>query len=109
MNMPDRPETWAWVSTLLQQFWPSIYAGLLAAAIGGLRIMYGGGKVKQALFEAALCGCITLSVSQGLHLIGLSLESAPFFGGVIGLLGVEFVRARAKRFFKIKTDGAPQP
>lgn len=104
MNMPDRPETWTWISAWLQQYWPALYAGALAGVIGFLRVMYGGGKIKQALFEAMLCGCITLAASHGLSIIGIPLETAPFFGGVIGLAGVEFVRALAKSIFQRKAD-----
>lgn len=107
MKMPDRPETWAWLTTLLAQIWPNIYAALLAGLIAGLRIIYGGGRAKQALLEALICGLLALAVSHGLHLIGQSLESAPFWGGVIGLLGIELIRSWAKRIFKSKLPGGP--
>jgi len=37
-------------------------------------------------------------------LFGIPLSTAPFFGGVIGLLGIEFTRAVAKRHFNRKAD-----
>lgn len=100
--MPDRPETWAFMATWLENNWPGLYAGLLAALIAALRVVYGGGKLRQLIIEAPLCGCVALSASHGLSLIGIPLTTAPFFGGLIGLLGIEFVRAAAKKTFTRK-------
>ncbi|MCS4282222.1 hypothetical protein M2396_000487 [Pseudomonas sp. BIGb0278] len=36
----------------------------------------------------------------------IPISAAPFFGGVIGLLGVEFTRATAKKFFTRKEGTA---
>ncbi|MGR6474436.1 phage holin, lambda family [Pseudomonas juntendi] len=100
--MPDRPETWAFLATWLENNWPGLYAGLLAALIAALRVVYGGGKLRQLVIEAPLCGFVALSASHGLSLIGIPLSAAPFFGGLIGLLGIEFVRAAAKKTFTRK-------
>ncbi|AHD15266.1 phage holin, lambda family [Pseudomonas guariconensis] len=100
--MPDRPETWAFLATWLENNWPGLYAGLLAALIAALRVVYGGGKLRQLVIEAPLCGFVALSASHGLSLIGIPLTAAPFFGGLIGLLGIEFVRAAAKKTFTRK-------
>ncbi|AGA74243.1 phage holin, lambda family [Pseudomonas plecoglossicida] len=100
--MPDRPETWAFLATWLENNWPGLYAGLLAALIAALRVVYGGGKLRQLVIEAPLCGFVALSASHGLSLIGIPLTTAPFFGGLIGLLGIEFVRAAAKKTFTRK-------
>lgn len=100
--MPDRPETWAFMATWLENNWPGLYAGLLAALIAALRVVYGGGKLRQLIIEAPLCGFVALSASHGLSLIGIPLTTAPFFGGLIGLLGIEFVRAAAKKTFTRK-------
>lgn len=102
--MPDRPETWAFLATWLENNWPGLYAGLLAVLIAALRVVYGGGSFRQLIVEAPLCGALALSVSHGLSLIGIPLSAAPFFGGVIGLLGVEFVRATAKKVFNRKGE-----
>jgi lambda family phage holin len=93
--MPDRPDTWAW----LEQHWPTLYAGLLALIIAALRIIYGGGTLRRMAIEAPLCGALALAASHGLPLLGISATSAPFFGGIIGLLGVEGTRAAARKFF----------
>lgn len=100
--MPDRPETWAFLASWLENNWPGLYAGLLAALIAALRVVYGGGKLRQLVIEAPLCGFVALSASHGLSLIGIPLSAAPFFGGLIGLLGIEFVRAAAKKTFTRK-------
>ncbi|WP_070415267.1 phage holin, lambda family [Pseudomonas lundensis] len=104
--MPDRPETWAWFMTWLEHNWPGLYAGCLAVVIAALRVMYGGGGIRRMAVEAPLCGALALSASHGLSLIGIPISAAPFFGGVIGLLGVEFTRATAKKFFTRKEETA---
>lgn len=102
--MPDRPESWAFLATWLEHNWPGLYSGLLAALIAALRVIYGGGKLRQLVIEAPLCGALALSASHGLSLIGIPLTAAPFFGGLIGLLGVEFVRAAATKTFTRKEE-----
>ncbi|PYB93584.1 phage holin, lambda family [Pseudomonas fulva] len=97
--MPDRQETWAFLATWFESNWPGLYSALLAALIAALRVIYGGGKLRQLFSEAPLCGAVALSASHGLSLIGIPLSAAPFFGGLIGLLGVECVRAAAKKTF----------
>ncbi len=104
--MPERPDTWAWLAAWLEQHWPSLYSGLLAVVIAALRIMYGGGTWRRIAIEAPLCGALALAASHGLSLLGIATSTAPFFGGVIGLLGVEGTRSLAKRFFNHKV-GSP--
>ncbi|WP_332763125.1 phage holin, lambda family [Pseudomonas koreensis] len=101
-RMPDRPDTWAWLAAWLEQNWHAIYSGLLAVIIAGLRVIYGGGTVRRMVIEAPLCGALALSASYGLSLLGIPISAAPYFGGVIGLLGVEGTRAAAKKFFNRK-------
>lgn len=100
--MPDRPDTWAFLATWLENNWPGLYAGLIAILMAALRVIYDGGSLRRLLSEAPLCGAIALSASHGLSLVGIPLSAAPFFGGVIGLLGVEFVRAKAKKALEEK-------
>lgn len=102
--MPDKPDTWAWLAAWLEQNWPAFYAGGLACVIAALRISYGGGTWRRVLLEAPLCGALALSASHGLFLLGIPATTGPFFGGVIGLLGVEGTRALAKQFFNRKVD-----
>ncbi|MFJ3410554.1 phage holin, lambda family [Pseudomonas protegens] len=103
-RMPDRPDTWAWFAAWLEQNWPTIYSGILALIIAALRIMYGGGTWRRMLIEAPLCGALALAGSHGLALLGIPASTAPFFGGVIGLLGVEGTRAAARKFFNRKVE-----
>ncbi|WP_169900731.1 phage holin, lambda family [Pseudomonas gessardii] len=103
-HMPDRPDTWAWFSAWLEQNWPTLYAGVLAVIIAALRIMYGGGTLRRMLIEAPLCGTLALAASHGLALLGIPITTAPFFGGAIGLLGVEGTRAAAKRLLHRKVE-----
>ncbi|MFP3519615.1 phage holin family protein, partial [Pseudomonas sp. SIMBA_077] len=51
-----------------------------------------------------LCGALALAGSHGLALLGIPASTAPFFGGVIGLLGVEGTRAAARKFFNRKVE-----
>jgi lambda family phage holin len=104
--MPDKPETWAWLAAWLQQHWPTVYAGLLAGVIAALRVVYGGGSWRRTLLESLLCGAIALAGSSGLEMLGIVNSAAPFFGGMIGLLGVEAVRALALRFFIRQANNA---
>ncbi|WP_225775915.1 phage holin, lambda family [Pseudomonas sp. Marseille-Q5115] len=102
--MPDKPETWAWFATWLEHNWPALYAAGLAFGIAAMRIFYGGGNWRRVVLEAPLCGAIALGACSGLDLVGIPTTTAPFFGGVIGLLGVEGVRAMAERFLERKVD-----
>ncbi len=104
MRMPDKPETWAWLAAWLQENWPALYAGLVAFGIAGLRIIYGGGTLRRVALEAPLCGLLALGACHGLSLLGIPSTTGPFFGGVIGLLGVEGTRNLAERFFNKKAD-----
>lgn len=103
-HMPDRPDTWAWLASWLEHNWYPIYAGGVAFCIAGLRIIYGGGTLRRVLLEAPLCGALALAASHGLELLGIPSTTGPFFGGIIGLLGVEGTRAAAKRFVEKKVD-----
>lgn len=102
--MPDRPETWAFLLAWLESHHPLVYAALLSAALAAARLIYTGGSVRRALGEGFICGLITLAASNGLSLIGIPLEAAPFFGGVIGLLGADSIRALLQRIAQRKVD-----
>ncbi|MCY1306713.1 phage holin, lambda family [compost metagenome] len=103
-RMPDRPESWVWLSAWLEHNWPALYAGLLSAAIAALRIMYGGGTLRRLALEAPLCGLVTTAGTYGLPLAGIPPTAAPFLGGVVALLGIEWVRARARRTLERKVE-----
>jgi lambda family phage holin len=103
-HMPERPETWAWLAAWLEHNWPTLYTGALSLVIAALRIIYGGGTLRRVLIESPLCGALALAASHGLALLGIPISTAPFFGGVIALLGVDSTRAAAKKFFTRKAE-----
>lgn len=88
----------------LEQNWQALYAGLLATLIAGLRVMYGGGNLRRVVLEAPLCGLLALTTSHGLVLLGIPASTGPFFGGLIGLLGVEWTRATARKVLNRKAE-----
>ncbi|WP_437438191.1 phage holin, lambda family [Azotobacter beijerinckii] len=105
-RMPDKPETWAWLAAWLEHNWPALYAGVLAFVIAAFRIAYTGGRRRQLLLEAPLCGFIGLGVSYSTELLGVSPSVGAFFGAMVGLIGVETVRALASRLLQQKVDQA---
>lgn len=102
--MPDKPDTWAWVSTTIETYWPAIYAALLAVFIAAFRIIYEGGKLRQVLIEAPFLGLTALMASHGVALLGISPDVAPFFGGMVGFIGVEGTREWAMRILNRGID-----
>ncbi|ACO79899.1 holin-like protein [Azotobacter vinelandii CA] len=105
-HMPDKPETWAWLAAWVQSNWPGIYAGVLAFVIAVFRIAYTGGRLRQLVLEAPLCGFIGLGVSYSTELLGVSPSAGAFFGSMVGLIGVETVRATARRLLEKKVEQA---
>lgn len=101
-NMPDKPDTWAWLLAWLSQHAPLLYAASLSCAMAVLRITYGGGTRRQMLVEGAICGGLTLTIISGLEFFGLPQSMSTFVGGWIGFLGVEKVRDIADRVTDFK-------
>ncbi|MET1080317.1 MAG: phage holin, lambda family [Pseudomonas sp.] len=102
--MPDKPETWAWLSAWLQLNLPALYAGGLAFVISMWRIIYTGGKFRQIVMESPLCGFVGVGVTYGAEFVGASTGVGAFFGSVVGLLGIETMRAVAHRALEKKVD-----
>lgn len=102
--MPDKPDTWAWLGSMLESFWPAVYTVALALLVGAFRIIYEGGRLRQVLIEAPLLGLAALVFSHGVALLGISQDAAPFFGGMVGLIGVESTRALGMRILNIGVD-----
>lgn len=102
--MPDKPDTWSWLIEQIQSYWPALYAALLAFMVAAFRIIYEGGKVRQVAIEAPLLGLMALAVSNALALAGISQNAAPFFGGMVGLVGVETLRELALRMLNRRID-----
>lgn len=103
-NMPDRPETWAWLAAQLEAHFPGLYAGALAFAVASWRIIYGGGRLRQLLLEAPLCGLLGVGVSYLPSLIGAPAPAGVFFACMVGLFGVEASRAAAAKALGKKVD-----
>ena len=102
--MPDRPETWLWLSAWLEANVPALYAGALAMLIAVWRIIYSGGKLRQLALEAPLCGLLGVGVSYGPALIGAPQQAGVFLACMVGLFGVEASRAAAKKIIIKKAD-----
>lgn len=94
-RMPERPETWLWVSTWLEANFPALYAGALACLTAAWRIIYTGGRFRQLALEAPLCGLLGVGASYAPALIGAPAEAGVFFACMVGLFGVEASRAAA--------------
>lgn len=108
--------------TLLDMLSPETKAAIMAMFIAFLRIVYDRkeNQWQRIALESMLCGVISYAVASGLS-FGLSFfyekGSAPnevadlavFCGGAIGLLGVEFVRAKARRYISKKADKPNEP
>ena len=100
--MPDKPDSWAWLGNVLETYWPALYAALLAFFIAAFRIIYEGGKLRRVLIEAPFLGLAALMFSHGVALLGINPDVAPFFGGMVGFIGVEGTRELGLRMIKSK-------
>ncbi|BCS49605.1 hypothetical protein JUNP479_2323 [Aeromonas jandaei] len=103
--MPNKdPTLWAALLAWLMDNWPAVSGALLALSISFMRITYDGGSGRRRLIESTMCGLITLAGASGAALLGVTYEAAPFIGGVVGLLGVDIIREKAKTMFNKKGD-----
>lgn len=102
--MPDRPETWAFLLAWFEQNFPALYGGMLALLIAVWRIIYSGGRLRQLLLEAPLCGLLGVGVYYGPSLLGLPEQAGVFFSCMVGLFGVEASRAAAAKVLNKKVD-----
>ena len=70
---------------------PLIYTFFISACIALLR----GMKDQQTsgkLVEAILCGLISIACAEMLEYVDMPEKVAPFFGGLIGFIGVSGLR-----------------
>lgn len=109
-NMPTKdPNAWAvmWalIAAWLSEHWPLIWGCLLTVATSWMRITYQGGKGQQRTNECVLIGLIWLGMYNGLPVIGIPIQAAGLIGAVIGLLGIDLIREKAKQVFDKKTEG----
>lgn len=87
------PNLLAWMQSHADILGPMV----MSAAIAALRVMYGGGRLRETVFEAILCGVITITILSGLNLIGVPETAGVFAGGMIGFLGVKKVQGYAEK------------
>lgn len=79
----------------------------MAAIIAWLRIAYDARETswQRVILEATLCGAISYGISSGLsYFQGLPPGVSVFAGATVGFMGVDFLRAQAKRFVRGKVD-----
>lgn len=95
--MPEKdPMNWAAGWAALPD---PIRAAIVGVVVAGLRVMYDGSEpsIWRRLLECALSGAIALSVSSLLVAFRVPGEFGVAIGSAVGLLGVDQVRAWAKR------------
>lgn len=94
--MPDKtPEFWINVYGLIPE---PVRAAMLSFFIAMLRIFYDGTEPRwsRRLLEGMLCGSVTLGVTHLVEAIGFNQNWGIFGGAVIGLLGADWVRTKAR-------------
>lgn len=87
------------------EWWTPYIGPILAMAIAVLRVLYDR-KETRALrigLEAVLCGLLTLAASKGISAMGLNHDWSVVAGGMIGLMGSEFIRYTARRIVRDRT------
>lgn len=104
--MSDKPSV---ISQLLDLLGPEARAAIMAVVIAILRIMYDQQEARwqRVCLESLLCGAISYGLASGLRFFNLEAGLAVFAGGLVGFLGVEFVRERARKWVvgQTKTRG----
>ncbi|NLY16631.1 MAG: phage holin, lambda family [Gammaproteobacteria bacterium] len=99
IRMPEKnPDLLASIAAWWALHQASIHAMFLSMAVAVVRVIYGGGKLRQMILEAVLCGLATLSLIPLLEWLGLPQSMASFIGGMVGFLGVDKLRDLAEQF-----------
>lgn len=101
--MPDKtPHIWLAI-------WEAVPEVMRSAIIGTslalLRTMYDDKEPRMVrrILESLICGVIAYTVSVGMHAVGWREPGlATFAGGMIGLLGADWVRTKARAFANSK-------
>jgi lambda family phage holin len=100
--MPEKPDTWSALIAWADQHSHALYAIALSGAVGALRIIYGGGALRQAVLEACLCALITAGAFPLLEYFELPQNMAAAVGAFVGALGMKKIAALADRFSDLK-------
>jgi lambda family phage holin len=101
-NMPDKPDTWAFVFLWFSQHSSTIWAACMSLFMAVLRIFYAGGTWKDALIEGPMCVLLALSIIWGFEFIGLPVALVQPVGIWVGFVGVKKIARWADRFADTK-------
>ncbi|GAB5339671.1 phage holin, lambda family [Pseudomonas fluorescens] len=107
MNMPEKnPDFWAQVWLVLSN--PLWQGAIMAFTITLLRVLYDAKEPNywRTLFEALLCGALSLSASSIIEWMAWPPSLSVAAGGAIGFIGVTAIRDLIIRFLGRKADSA---
>lgn len=102
--MPEKdPANW---QVILGLFTPEVKASCFAIFMAALRILYEDkeGKKFRKCLEITMCGALTYAITSGLTYFELPGGVSIFAGGMISLMGVDYVRERARKIFEKKIE-----
>ena len=106
MPVPHKdPSLWAMLAAWLAHHSPTLYGFFLAVAVAIVRVIYGGGSVRQMTLEGTLCGLLSLTLTSGLELAGIPMSASAFVGGLLGFVGTDKVREFALKWLGKKVGG----
>lgn len=90
--MQDKAE---WIRQLFEFLIPTeSRAAVFSVFVAWLRINYDSKepRILRRFLEAMLCGTMTYMVTSSLMFLGLPEGTGWFVGGMIGMLGADFIR-----------------
>lgn len=85
---------------------PYVWGALLAFTIAVLRIHYysPGSTRRRVLLEAAICGCLSLTLSGSLEWLGAPQSMSVAIGGAVGFIGVNTIKTLALGWLTKKAE-----
>lgn len=85
---------------------PMIQGAIMAFIISMLRIIYDDEEKKwqRKLLESMLCAALTIVAGSFVGALGLSTEWILGIGGLIGFLGADYIRERARSYVNSQLD-----
>lgn len=88
-----------WLSFLLD-IPPTLQGAIMAFVISLLRVIYDEQESKwtRKLLESLICAGLTLAAGGAVRAMGLDTAWVLFVGGLIGFMGADFVREKAKAY-----------
>lgn len=87
---------------------PYVWGALLAFTIAILRVRYNDPNAarRRVLLEAAICGCLSLTLSGSLEWLNAPQSASVALGGAVGFIGINKIRALALGWLGKKADKA---